>query len=127
MHNTQQHLWSFIRPVYDLFILLNEQFYDILLLVALQPSLWPFPPVFLPQSLLRFAIALPVFHIEQFGAIVPQFAFPSVPQLSSGSSSSKTFFQHMFWDSIVEHTNYEGCLESDAPHFFPRKLFIQNV
>jgi hypothetical protein len=22
---------------------------------------------------------------------------------------------------------YEGCSESNAPHFFPQKLFIQNV
>ena len=65
MQNTQQRLWSFVRPVYGLFILLDGQFYNILLLlVALQPISGPFPPVFLPQSLLRLAIACQFFILS---------------------------------------------------------------
>jgi len=38
--------------------------------VALQPSLWPFPPVFLPQSLVSLAIACQFFILS---SLVPSF------------------------------------------------------
>jgi hypothetical protein len=51
------------------------------------------------------------FHTEQFGGTHPHF-FPSIPQLSSGPSSSETF-QNSFWDSAVKRSCYR-----------PRPLFI---
>jgi hypothetical protein len=47
-----------------------------------------------------------IFHIEQFGGILPQFVFPSIPWLYSGPSSSETSFQCLFWDSSALHSYY---------------------
>jgi hypothetical protein len=48
----------------------------------------------------------PVFCIEQFGGIHPQFAFLSIPWFSNWRSYSETSFQNLFWDSDVQCPYY---------------------
>ena len=62
-------------------------------------------PVCVLQSLLCLAAARHFFRTEQFGCIHPHF-FPSIPQLSSGPSSSETPFQNSFSDSVVDRPYY---------------------
>jgi hypothetical protein len=60
-------LWSFIRPVYYLFIICGEQFM-IFFLWLFSPFRGHFPPVFLQQSLLRLATACQFFILSNLVA-----------------------------------------------------------
>jgi hypothetical protein len=49
---------------------------------------------------------VPIFHIEQFGGIFPQFVFSSIPWFSSWPSFSEISFQNLFWNSDVHCPYY---------------------
>jgi hypothetical protein len=74
-------------------------------------------PVFFLQSLTSCHCP-PVFPIEQFDVIHPHFAFPSIPRLSNGPSSSEIFFplfvQGFFLSNIfttcAAHCNLLTCI-----------------
>jgi hypothetical protein len=79
---------------------------------------------FLTAFTTTFSSCARVFHIEQYGGLVPHFVFPSTLLLSRGYSSQGTCFRNSFWDSVVEHPCY-----LPSPRFVHYKVnvFIPNV
>lgn len=91
--------------------------------------LWPLPFSSYSLSSCLAIVFQFLYSAMWWGGNLPHFIFASVPWLSSRFASSETFFQSLFWDTIVEHHYHiPSSLESFNMHVCHQFIgFIQSV